>query len=108
MELILTKHCKALQGTLVPTLGYFIVKRGDRFFSVRSGHGVKNDDHWKFIVACAELAHQRLYIADIRVSGYELKTALTESSLFYSALKVDVDYEYSAEEVLNFKTTRGL
>ena len=114
MEIILTKQCESITGSLGKGYGYFIQgRRGHdgsvRFFSQRSKHlPIPNDGHWKFILACANLAQAKLHITDIRVSGYELKAALQEDVLLASALCVDVDNEYSAAEVLQFKKERGL
>ena len=109
MEIILSKQCESLTGTLDVGFGYYIrsTKTG-RFFSQRSRHSVPRDGHWRFIVACAELAQNRLHIADIEVSGYELKVALSEARLFASSLRVDLDHLYNAKDVLQFKTERGL
>ena len=54
------------------------------------------------------MAQNGLYIKDVRVSGYELKAALQEAVFLDSALCVDVDNEYGAAEVLQFKNERGL
>ncbi len=109
MEIILSKQCESLTGTLDVGFGYYIrsTKTG-RFFSQRSKHSVPPDGHWRFIVTCAELAQNRLHIADIEVSGYELKVALSEACLFASSLCVDLDHVYNAKDVLQFKTERGL
>ena len=72
--------CTALVGMLKPELGYFIVQRGDNFYSVRSKHGVPPDGHWRFIVLCAELAQNHLYISDIEVTVGELDEALEEAT----------------------------
>ena len=108
MEIILSEPCLSLIGMLDHSLGYAIQKRGKRFFSQRSKHSVPPDGHWRFILLCAEAAQIGLHISDIRVSGYELKAALTEAGFFAASLRVDVDYEYNAAEVLNFKNERSL
>ena len=108
MEVILSKQCESLVGTLERGLGYSLQQRGKRFFSQRSKHFVPPDGHWRFIVLCAEMARNGLYISDIRVSGYELKIALDEAAFIASALQVDLDYEYNAEEVLAFKERVGI
>ena len=101
--------CASLVGTLERGLGYHIEHRKNGFFSKRDQRGsVPPDGHLRFIVLCAEMAKNGLYIKDICVSGYELKAALQEAALFVSALRVDVDYEYNAAEVLNFRNERGL
>ena len=99
--------CTALVGMLKPELGYFIVQRGDNFYSVRSKHGVPPDGHWRFIVLCAELAQNGLHISDICVPRKELKAALREAHHFVAASHLKLS-EYSARDVLNLKTTFGL
>lgn len=114
MEIILSKLCKALTGSIEKGLGYHIQGRADldgkkRFWGVRQSNGkIPSDGHWRFIVLCAEMAQNGLYIKDIRVSGYELKAALQEAAFLASSLKVNVDYEYNADEVLQLKTMLGL
>ena len=107
MEIILTKQCESVQGTLNANLGYFIVKRGKRFYSVRSKHHVKPDDHWKFIVTCAELAKAQLHITDIEVSREELKKALYEAYIFIAMQNLNLP-TYHARDILNLKTTFSL
>lgn len=109
MEIILSKQCESLTGSLGRGFGYHIQRRKKGFFAKRDAKGaIPPDGHWRFIVLCAEMAQAKLHISDIRVSGYELKAALQEDVLLASALCVDVDNEYSAAEVLQFKNERGL
>ena len=108
MEIILSKQCESLTGSLGQGFGHFIVNRKGRFYSVRSKHSVPPDGHWRFILTCAELAQNGLHIANIEVSGYELKTALSEACLFASASCVELDNVYNADDVLTFKQKRGL
>ena len=109
MEVILSQQCLSLVGTLERGLGYHIEHRKNGFFSKRNQRGhVPSDGHWRFIVLCAEMAQNGLDIKDVRVSGYELKAALQEAVFLDSALCVDVDNEYGAAEVLQFKNERGL
>ena len=115
MEVILSKQCKSLTGSLGRGFGYYIKSHlsygsgKERFFSQRCSKGsVPPDGHWRFIVTCAELAKNGLHIADIEVTGYELKIALSEACLLESSLCVDLDHVYSAKDVLQFKTERGL
>ena len=81
MEIILSKQCLALVGMLERGLGYYIrsTKTG-RFFGQRSRHSVPPDGHWRFIVLCAEMARNRLYITDIEVTAGELDDALEEAT----------------------------
>ena len=81
MEIILSTQCESLQGTLDAGLGYFIVKRGKRFYSQRSRHSVPPDGHWLFIVTCAQLAQNKLHITDIKVSREEVDAARMEAGL---------------------------
>ena len=107
MEIILSTQCESLQGTLDAGLGYFIVKRGKRFYSQRSKHGAPPDGHWRFIVTCAELAQNKLHITDIRVTRDELKTALYEARCFIAMQNLRLD-TYSARDIINLKTTFSL
>ena len=81
MEIILTKQCESIQGSLGRGFGYFIVRRGKRFFSQRSRHSVPPDGHWRFILTCAQLAQNKLHITDIRVSRQEVLVALIEKGV---------------------------
>ena len=114
MEVILSNNCLSLTGMLNPSLGYFLQRRGKRFFSQRSKHGAPPDGHWRFIVLCAELAQNKLHITDIRVGWEELQSALYEAGHFIAAQMVRANANakakatYNAREVLNLKTTFGL
>ena len=84
MEIILSKQCKALTGSLGRGFGYSIQRRRDhkgryRFYSQRSKWNVPPDGHLKFIFTCAELAQMRLHVSDIRVPRKELSDALWEA-----------------------------
>jgi hypothetical protein len=62
--------------------GYHLEHRKNGFFAKRNTKGsVPTDGHWRFIVLCAELAQNRLYITDIRVSRQEAESALKEAGL---------------------------
>lgn len=109
MEIILSKQCESLTGSLGRGFGYFIVRRKDRFYSVRSKHSVPPDGHWRFIVTCAQLAQNKLHIADVKVTNRELFEALREANLpslaFLNWNNVEI---YHAQDILNLKTTFGL
>ena len=77
--------CTALVGMLKPELGYYLRKRGKTYFAQRSAHGAPPDGHWRFIVLCAELAQNHLYISNIQVSQDEVRTALLEAGLALGA-----------------------
>ena len=107
MQIFLSKDCLALQGVIGRDYGYFIVKRGKSFFSQRSKHSVPPDGHLRFIFLCAEMAKNKLHIADIKVSREELKKALYEAHCFRTMQFLRLD-TYDARDILNLKTTFGL
>ena len=107
MEIILSKQCESLTGSLGRGFGYFIVRRGKRFFSQRSRHSVPPAGHWRFIVTCAELAQNKLHIADIRVSREELKQAMYEARIFIAMQHLRKDL-YDARDIINLKITFSL
>ena len=115
MEIFLSKQCESLTGTLGRGFGYYIrsTKKG-RYFSQRSKHSVPPDGHWKFILACANLAQNKLHIADIRIDWLELQGALYEAKHFIAAQQVRRNYadkyvhEYCAADILNLQITFGL
>ena len=108
MEIILSKQCESLTGKLGRGFGYSIQRRGTRFFGKRDSKGVvPPDGHLRFILTCANLAQNKLHIADIRVSRCEFMAALTESG--YTLLGArDIRHELSASDILNLKITFGL
>ena len=124
MEIFLTEQCKSLTGSLGRGFGYSIrtykSKKGVRFFTKRDSKGViPHDGHWRFILACAELAHASFHIRDIQVDWLELQTALYEAKHFTASEQVrrnyaplsgarDVRHELNARDIINLKTTFGL
>ena len=116
MQIILSKQCESLTGSIGRGFGYVIVKRGNRFFAQRGNHNVSvpPDGHWRFIVACAQLAQNKLHIADIKVHWTELHSALYEARKFVAAQMVHDNYygkgkiTYDARDILNLKTTFSL
>ena len=109
MQIILSKQCESLTGSIGRGFGYVIVKRGNRFFAQRGNHNVSvpPDGHWRFIVACAQLAQNKLHIADIKVSREEVKKALYEARCFIAMQNLRKDL-YDARDILNLKTTFSL
>ena len=114
MEIILSKQCKSLTGSLGRGFGYYIKSHlsygsgKERFFSQRCSKGsIPPDGHWRFILACAELANIGLHIADIKVSQDEVRAALLEAGHHTAMwhLKLSI---YDARDILNLKTTFGL
>ena len=108
MRIILSDRVQALRGSLGRGFGYFIVKRGNAFYSQRSRHlaFVPPNGHWRFIVACAELAKNGLHIADIQVTDKEIVTAISEAGRFCHAYKRN--RVFNAKQVLELKSRLGL
>ena len=103
MEIILSKQCESLTGTLKRGLGYAIRKKNGGFYSVRcSNQRVPRDGHWRFIVLCAQLAQNKLHIADISVQGLEICQALQEAGFDTDHFNGNVSTFYNAREVLGF------
>ena len=107
MEIILSKQCEALTGSLGRGFGYSIQRRRDHkgryhFYSQRSKWNVPPDGHLKFIFTCAELAQMGLHVSDIRVSAKELREALEEAGSFLSAAH-DIRHELSATDIINYR-----
>ena len=114
MEIILSKQCESLTGSLGKGFGYYIRRaRKDgsvRFFSQRSKHPpIPRDGHLRFIFACADLAQAKLHITDVKVTNRELFEALREanapSPAFLNWNNVET---YNARDILNLKTKFGL
>ena len=111
MEIFLSKQCESLTGSLGRGFGYYIrsTKKG-RYFGQRSKHSVPPDGHWRFIVTCAQLAQNKLHIADVHVSANELREALEEAHHFVAAQMVHDNYygknktTYNARDIINLKT----
>ena len=106
MKVILSKQTLSLVGMLRPELGYYLRRKGETFFAQRSAHGAPPDGHWRFIVLCAELAQNKLYITDIEVTGKEVGDAIYEAGKFCPAYK---DKEvFNASRILKIKKNLGL
>ena len=115
MKVILSNQCISLTGMLERGLGYHLEHRKNGFFAKRNTKGfVPPDGHWRFIVLCAELAQNGLYVTDIKIDWLELQTALYEAKCFIASEQVRRNYAdkgkatYNARDVLNLKTTFGL
>lgn len=111
MEIKLSPTCESLTGSLGRGFGYFIVRRKNGFFGVRSRHNVPYDGHWRFILACAELAKMKLHISDIEIHWTELHSALYEAGQFIAGRHVRENglvvkkLTYNAADVINLKIT---
>lgn len=119
MQIFLSVYCKSLSGSVGRGFGYYIrrvpSRNGSvRFFAQRSKHYVPADGHWRFILACAELAKNGLHIADINVHWQELQEALEEAHHFIAAQCVHDNYygktktNYNANDIINLKHTFDL
>ena len=110
MEIILSKQCESLTGSLGKGFGYFIQRRRGQdgkyhFFSQRSKHPpIPIDGHLRFIFTCAELAQMRLHISDIKVTNRELFEALREANLPAPAFLNWNNVEtYNASDIINYR-----
>ena len=116
MEIIISKQCESLTGSLGNGFGYHIQRRTDlsgktRFWGVRQSNGaIPADGHWRFIVACAELAQKKLHIVDIKVSAKELREAIREARSQYvvELFIAPARQIYNASDVLALKENYGL
>lgn len=116
MEIILSPRCKSITGTLSKKHGYYVrsTKKG-RFFGQRTNStNVPPDGHLRFIIDCAYLAKNGLYVANIILHWPELVSALNEAKKYqagqhvlYNALEKNI-LIYNAEDIINLKTTFSL
>ena len=109
MEIILSKQCEALTGSLGKDFGYSIQRRRDHkgrchFYSQRSKWNVPRDGHLKFIFTCADLAQMGLHIADIRVPAKELREAFEEADLWYGVRIKNTNGKqiFNASDIINY------
>ena len=107
--------CESLTGSLGQGFGYHIQRRKNGFFSKRNTKGiVPPDGHWRFILACANLAKMSLHISDIEIYWAELQEALEEAGHYVAAQKVHDNFYgkgklfYNAADIINLKITFGL
>lgn len=108
MKAILEEHCLSLVGTIERGLGYHLVQRKNGCFARRDSKAfVPPDGHWRFIVLCAEMAQNKLYITDIQVSREEVKKALYEAHFFIAMQNLRKDI-YDARDIINLKITFSL
>lgn len=109
MEIVLSRNCESLTGSLGRGFGYHIQRRKNGFFGKRNSKGyVPHDGHWRFIVACAELAKIGLHIRDIKVKAGELDNAIWEAGFMAPVLSKREKKEYNADDVLQLKERLGL
>ena len=116
MEILITKQCEAITGSLGRGYGYHIQRRKNGFFAKRNSNGaIPHDGHLRFIFACAELAQMKTHITDIRVSCKELSDAIWEAGFhdladyivskkksFLGTLHADSDV-LNANDIINFR-----
>ena len=109
MELILSKQCESLTGSLGRGFGYHIKHTKNGFFVARNTNGnVPYDGHWKMICACANLAEMKLHVTDIKVTAEEVTIALSEagwSTPAYCLIAYSKDYPqvFNANDIIDFK-----
>lgn len=110
MEIVLTKQCKSLTGSVGRGFGYHIQRRKNGFFAKRNTKGaVPPSGHIRFIITCAQMAQMALHITDINIETYELWQALTEAGLSSFAATLKLVYgptfpsrTLNAKQVLDF------
>ena len=115
MVVYLSEQCESLRGSLGNHLGYALQHQRGKFVSKRNSKGtIPPDGHWRFILACAKLAQNKLYATDIQISWTELYDALYEALYFISAGHVKrlaengVKRTYNATDIINLKHTFSL
>ena len=115
MRIIISSMCESITGSLGSGFGYHIQRRKNGFFGKRNTKGnVPPDGHWRFILACANLAKMALHISDVEVHWQELSKALYEAYHFQAAYMVDKNarsgkkLSYNAFDIVNLKITFGL
>ena len=115
MEIILSKQCESLTGSLDRRFGYVIVKRGNRFFSQRCNHKVPTppDGHLLFIFSGAYIAKSKLHINDICVSRDEMMDALWEAGQrdaadYIAANLKDFPAVFHVDDIFNLKNKYNL
>ena len=108
MVLNLLSDCKSLTGYIGKGLGYCIQCQKGRFFSKRNSKGnIPPDGHWRFIVACAQMARNGVYISDVRATRKEIREALVEANHYLAAQNLRLDI-YTARDIINLQKTFGL
>ena len=114
MEIILSKQCESLTGSLGQGFGYHIQRRNNGFFAKRNSKGdTPRDGHLRFILSCAELAQSKLHITDIRVYRTELVFALWKAGRETLGDYVFTEPDkfpktFSAADIMNFKNDYSL
>ena len=114
MEIILSRNCRSFTGSINKAFGYAIQRRGGRFFAKRNSKGhVPPEGHLRFIYACAEMAADGVFIADIRVPASELADALKEAGIRSVADRLTVSPElypgvFDASQIRELLSDRGL
>ena len=115
MKLYLSKQCESLTGSLGKGYGYAVRQHVKGYYGYRNAKGtVPPDGHWRFIVACATLAINRLHVSSIQVHWMELSDALYTARHFVANAHVRANavdkgkLMYNADDIINLKTTFGL
>lgn len=115
MKIFISERCESISGSLGRGFGYHIQRRKKGFFAKRNSNGlVPPDGHWRFVLACATLAHQRLHITDIKIDWLELQKALYDAGYYQASEHVRRNYAdkakvtYNAVDIINLKTLFSL
>jgi hypothetical protein len=71
-----------MSGSVGRGYGYSIQGRKGVFYTKRNSSGnIPYDGHLRIIIACANMVHLKLHIADIELQAKELKKALNEAQI---------------------------
>ena len=105
MEIILSKFCQSITGTISRKHGYYIKCINGRFYGVRTSRAVvPPDGHWNFIHSLVNMAlnTSNVFVTDICLSSFELTEALTEANFPPSAIMVLCipGHVYNAREIV--------
>lgn len=100
MKIILSERCEHMSGSVGRGYGYSIQGRKGVFYTKRNSSGnIPYDGHLRIIIACANMVHLKLHIADIELQAKELKKALIEARVPISG-KVPRGKILNAEQTL--------
>ena len=116
MEIILSPRMESITGYLNKKHGYYIRRtKKNKFIGQRAPKkNILPNGHLNFILDCAQIAKNGLYMTDIKVTAEELYQALFEAGKISAAYFVERNIEncnkslYNARDIINLKITYWL